>query len=121
VTSVLKSVGFRDPTQSELAGMHLNSTDDLREMMVHSSPFALRDTYKRMLGSFVFLVDDDLPRCVQVAEVMVQNPEDGVMEDYGSIEILLMGLGDCDRAEDTLSDGLLATATRRLRDEVKNR
>jgi hypothetical protein len=121
VTSVLKNVGFREPTQSELASMHLNSTDDLRAMMVRNAPFAMHDTYKRMLGSFVFLIDDDLANCVQVAEVMVQDPEEGVMEDYGSIAILLLGLGECSRADDTLSDGLLATATRYLRNEVKKK
>jgi hypothetical protein len=121
VTSVLKNVGFREPTQSELASMHLNSTDDLRKIMVRSAPFALGDSYKRILGSFVFLVDDEFAKCVQVAEVMVQEPEDEVMEDYGSMAILLIGLGDCYRAEDTLSDGLLANATRKLRNEVNKR
>jgi hypothetical protein len=121
VTSVIKNVGFREPTQSELADMHLKSMDDLRQLFIEKSPFGFRDAYMKRIGSVVMLMDDELARCVQVADLMVQEPENGVKEDYGGFGIVLLGLGDrCHRADDTLSDSLLASATRELRKAVKN-
>src|SRR5262249_1559278 len=124
IASVLKKPGFREPTQSELASMHLNSPDDVRNMIVKNSPFGMRDDMKKAMGSFVFLIDDEFDSCVQVAEIIVTDPVEGAKEDYGAIAITTMGLGNCFRAQRTsatLSDALLATATRYLRNEVKNR
>jgi hypothetical protein len=116
---ILAVTDYRELDDEELAKSPFKNTDEMRDLMARNLPFAQRNG-NRVLGPHVaFLIDDAHQQCAAVAEVMVLEPESGVKTDYGSIAILMLGVGDCrtaQRSDGTLSDQLL----NKLTDEVRS-
>jgi hypothetical protein len=125
VGSELKNAGFRELTPDELAKTPFGDPDSLRDMIANNLPFGVRELKHQTIGPhFVFLVDDRYDPCTAVAEVMVLEPEPEVKIDYGTVGIMLTGLGNCYNAQrpgGTLSDQLLVKVTQHLKEAVNNR
>jgi hypothetical protein len=116
---VLAVTDYRELDEDELANSPFKNTDEMRDLMAKNLPFAQRNGNRTLGPHVVFLVDDVHQQCAAVAEVMVLEPESEVKTDYGSIAILLLGVGDCRIAQKpggTLSDQLL----NKLTDEVRS-
>ena len=116
---ILALTDYRELDDEELANSPFKNTDEMRDLMAKNLPFAQRNGNRTLGPHVVFLVDDAHRECAAVAEVMVLEPESEVKTDYGSIAILLLGVGDCriaQRPGGTLSDQLL----NKLTDEVRS-
>jgi len=105
VSSEMKKAGLRELTQSEWAKSGVHGPADLREKILHGSPFGKQELFRKTLGPhIVALVNDDDESCVRFGYGFVAEPEDGVKEDYGGMMNIFVGIGDgCDHTG-TLSD-----------------
>jgi hypothetical protein len=105
---------YREPEPEELAKTPFHDIDGLRDLIAKNQPFGQRNSSRTLSSHIILRVDDRYPQCAAIAEVMVLYPEQGVKNDYGSMAIILIGLGDCRIAlkpDGTLSDHLLTKVT----------
>jgi hypothetical protein len=121
ITAILVDAGFREPSPKEFEGMAVNPQNmgqylDRRWM-------GARGSTSHLSPHVGFVMDDRYDECLSVGEVLVILPEQQVETDYGTIGIVLMGLGNCKRTlmpNEALSDEMLEMATQYLHDQIDN-
>lgn len=115
---ILAVTDYREIQSEDFRGTRIKSLDDMRDLVGRNMPFGQRDTNRPIGPHLLVMIDDSHPQCLALAEAMVFEPEEDVKSDYGTVGIVLIGLGNCSiaqRPNGTLSDQLLEKLVEYLR------
>lgn len=100
IVSELESYDFRHMKPDELPASQRQVFDDMREKLFEAMPFGMRARARAQFGEIFILLDDNEASCTAYdgaygATVMSILPEAQVGSDYGSIAVVVFGLGAC--------------------------